>query len=172
MIDANLGFESQDRNIFHLAQKNHKGIVILVNKWDLLEKETNTVKQYEQAIRREIEPFTDVPIVFISALTKQRIHKALETALQVHESRRRKIPARQINDQLLPVIENQPPPAWKGKYVKIKFITQLPTRTPQFAFFCNLPQYVRDPYKRFLENQIRERWDFSGVPLEIHMRKK
>lgn len=172
MIDATLGFESQDRNIFHLAQKNHKGIVILVNKWDLLEKDNHTVKQYEQTIRKEIEPFTDVPIVFISALTKQRIHKALETALQVHESRRKKIPARQLNDELLPLIENQPPPAWKGKYVRIKFITQLPTRTPQFAFFCNLPQYVRDPYKRFLENQIRERWDFSGVPLEIHMRKK
>jgi GTP-binding protein len=172
MIDASLGFESQDRNIFHLAQKNHKGIVILVNKWDLLEKDNHTVKQYEQTIRKEIEPFTDVPIVFISALTKQRIHKALETALQVHESRRRKIPARQLNDELLPLIENQPPPAWKGKYVRIKFITQLPTRTPQFAFFCNLPQYVREPYKRFLENQIRERWDFSGVPLEIYMRKK
>ena len=172
MIDASLGFESQDRHIFHLAQKNHKGIVILVNKWDLLEKDNHTVKQYEQTIRKEIEPFTDVPIVFISALTKQRIHKALETALQVHESRRRKIPARQLNDELLPLIENQPPPAWKGKYVRIKFITQLPTRTPQFAFFCNLPQYVREPYKRFLENQIRERWDFSGVPLEIYMRKK
>jgi GTP-binding protein len=172
MIDASLGFDSQDRHIFHLAQKNHKGIVILVNKWDLLEKDNHTVKQYEQTIRKEIEPFTDVPIVFISALTKQRIHKALETALQVHESRRRKIPARQLNDELLPLIENQPPPAWKGKYVRIKFITQLPTRTPQFAFFCNLPQYVREPYKRFLENQIRERWDFSGVPLEIYMRKK
>jgi len=172
MIDATLGFESQDRNIFHLAQKNHKGIVILVNKWDLLEKDNHTVKNYELAIKNEIAPFNDVPVIFISALTKQRIHKALETALQVHESRKRKIPARQLNDELLPLIENQPPPAWKGKYVKIKFITQLPTRTPQFAFFCNLPQYVRDPYKRFLENQIRERWDFSGVPLEIHMRKK
>jgi GTP-binding protein len=172
MIDATIGFEAQDQSIFHLAQRNHKGIVILVNKWDLVEKETNTTKEFEEKIREEIAPFKDVPIVFISALTKQRVYKALETALEVHKNRITKIPTRKLNEAMLPLIEAYPPPAWKGKYVKIKFVSQLPSHTPQFAFFCNLPQYVRDPYKRFLENKMREMWNFTGVPIEIYMRKK
>jgi GTP-binding protein len=172
MIDATQGFEAQDQSIFHLAQRNHKGIVILVNKWDLVEKETNTTKEFEERIREEIAPFRDVPIVFISALTKQRVYKALETALEVYKNRVTKIPTRKLNDAMLPIIEAYPPPAWKGKYVKIKFITQLPSHTPQFAYFCNLPQYVRDPYKRFLENKMREIWNFTGVPIEVYMRKK
>lgn len=172
MIDATQGFEAQDQSIFHLAQRNHKGIVILVNKWDLVEKETNTTKEFEEKIKEEIAPFKDVPIIFISALTKQRIYKALETALEVYRNRVTKIPTRKLNETMLPIIEAYPPPAWKGKYVKIKFITQLPSHTPQFAFFCNLPQYVRDPYKRFLENKMREIWNFTGVPIEIYLRKK
>lgn len=172
MIDATIGFEAQDQSIFHLAQRNHKGIVILVNKWDLVEKETNTTKEFEEKIREEIAPFKDVPIVFISALTKQRVYKALETALEVYKNRITKIPTRKLNEAMLPLIEAYPPPAWKGKYVKIKFVSQLPSHTPQFAFFCNLPQYVRDPYKRFLENKMREMWNFTGVPIEIYMRKK
>jgi GTPase len=172
MIDATLGFEAQDQSIFHLAQRNHKGIVILVNKWDLVEKETNTTKEFEEAIRQEIAPFKDVPIIFISALTKQRVYKALETALEVYKNRVTKISTSKLNEAMLPIIEAYPPPAWKGKYVKIKFISQLPSHTPQFAFFCNLPQYVRDPYKRYLENKMREIWNFTGVPIEIYMRKK
>jgi GTP-binding protein len=173
IMDATRGFDGQVQNIFWLAQRNNKGIVILVNKWDLVEdKETNTIKQYTQKIKEAMEPFTDVPIVFISVLTKQRIFKAIETAVQVFENRNRKIATRKFNDVMLPLIENYPPPAYKGKYVKIKFCTQLPTPYPQFAFFCNLPQYVRDPYKRFLENKLRESFDFSGVPISIFMRKK
>lgn len=148
-------------------------MVILVNKWDLVEdKETNTVKQYTKQIKKAIEPFVDVPIIFISALTKQRIYKAIETAVEVYENRSKKIKTRKLNDVMLPIIEKTPPPAYKDKYVKIKFITQLPTPYPQFAFFCNLPQYVRDPYKRFLENKLRENFDFTGVPVTIFMRKK
>ncbi|MDQ7917551.1 ribosome biogenesis GTPase Der [Mesonia sp. MT50] len=172
ILDATRGFDGQVQNIFWLAQRNRKGIVILVNKWDLLEKETNTMKEFEAKIRREIEPFTDVPIVFISVLNKQRIFKAMETAVEVYKNRSKKIKTSVLNETLLPMIENYPPPAYKGKYVKIKFITQLPTPQPQFAFFCNLPQYVRDPYKRFLENKLRDEFDFKGVPISVYMRKK
>ncbi len=173
LFDAKRGFDGQVANIFWLAQRNNKGVVILVNKWDLVEdKETNTMKQYIQDIKKSIEPFVDVPIIFISALTKQRIHKAIETAVAVYENRSKKIKTRKLNDVLLPIIEHTPPPAYKDKYVKIKYITQLPTPYPQFAFFCNLPQYVRDPYKRFLENKLRENFDFTGVPVTIFMRKK
>lgn len=172
IFDAARGFDGQVQNIFWLAQRNRKGIVILVNKWDLLEKETNTMKDYEARIRKEIEPFTDVPIVFISVLNKQRIYKAIETAVEVYKNRSKKIKTRELNDVLLPIIQHNPPPANKGKYVKIKFITQLPTPQPQFAFFCNLPQYIKEPYKRFLENKLRKEFDFTGVPISIYMRKK
>ncbi|MFC6858175.1 ribosome biogenesis GTPase Der [Zunongwangia atlantica] len=172
VLDANRGFDGQVQNIFWLAQRNRKGIVILVNKWDLVEKETNTMKTYEQMIRREIEPFTDVPIVFMSVLNKQRIFKAIETAVKVYENRSKKLKTRELNDIMLPIIENNPPPAYKGKFVKIKFCMQLPTPQPQFAFFCNLPQYVRDPYKRFIENKLREEFDFNGVPITVYFRKK
>ena len=172
LLDASRGFDGQVQNIFWLAQRNHKGIVILVNKWDLVEKETSSAKEYAEKIREVIAPFTDVPILFISALNKQRIFKAIETAVEVYKNRSRRIPTRKLNDLMLPVIEKNPPPATKGKYVKIKFCTQLPTPFPQFAFFCNLPQYVKDPYKRFLENQLRKHFDFTGVPMSIYMRKK
>ena len=172
MLDATRGFESQDANIFWLAQRNRKGIVILVNKWDLVEKENNTAKQYEAAIRKEIEPFTDVPILFVSALNKQRIYKAIETAVAVYNNRTKRIPTRKLNEVMLPIIENSPPPAIKGKYIKIKFCTQLPTPMPQFAFFANLPQYVRDPYRRFIENKLRENFDFNGVPIDVYFRQK
>lgn len=173
VLDATRGFDGQVQNIFWLAERNRKGIVILVNKWDLVEnKESNTLKDFEKYISREIEPFTDVPIVFISALTKQRIYKAIETAVEVYKNRSKKIKTSELNDVLLPIIEHNPPPAYKGKYVKIKYITQLPTPQPQFAFFCNLPQYIRDPYKRFLENQLRKEFDFHGVPVSVYLRKK
>ncbi len=172
MIDATRGFEGQDQSIFWLAEKNRKGIVILVNKWDLVEKDTMTTKQYEDKIRKEIEPFTDVPIIFVSALTKQRLLKALETAVQVFENRKQRIATSKLNDLMLKLIENYPPPALKGKYIKIKYCMQLPTPTPQFVFFANLPQYVKDPYKRFLENKLREHYDFSGVPIDIYIREK
>lgn len=172
LFDATRGFDGQVANIFWLAQRNHKGIVILVNKWDLVEKDTHAVKQYTQRIKQAIEPFTDVPILFISVLTKQRIFKAIETAVEVYKNRSKRIATRKLNDVLLPIIEHTPPPAYKGKYVKIKYITQLPTPYPQFAFFCNLPQYVREPYKRFLENKLRENFEFTGVPVTIFMRKK
>lgn len=172
MIDATRGFESQDANIFWLAQRNRKGIVILVNKWDLVEKENNTAKQYEATIRKEIEPFTDVPILFVSALNKQRIYKAIETAVAVYNNRNKRIPTRKLNEVMLPIIENYPPPAIKGKYIKIKFCTQLPTPMPQFAFFANLPQYVKDPYRRFIENKLRENFDFNGVPIDVYFRQK
>ena len=173
MLDATRGFDGQVENIFWLAQRNHKGIVILVNKWDLVEdKETNTIKHYTDKIKKAIEPFTDVPILFVSVLTKQRIFKAIETAVEVYNNRNKKIITRKFNETMLPIIENYPPPAYKGKFVKIKFCTQLPTPYPQFAFFCNLPQYVREPYKRYLENKIREEYDFTGVPITVFMRKK
>lgn len=172
VVDAERGFDSQVQNIFWLAQRNKKGIVILVNKWDLIEKETNTLKEFTQFIKKKIEPFTDVPIVFISVVNKQRIFKAIETAVEVYKSRSNRIKTRELNDLLLPIIQKYPPPAVKGKYVKIKFITQLPTFYPQFAFFCNLPQYIKEPYKRFLENKLREHFDFNGVPIDIFMRKK
>jgi GTP-binding protein len=172
VIDATRGFEGQDQSIFWLAEKNKKGVIILVNKWDLMEKETNTVKEYEAMIRREIAPFTDVPIIFISTLTKQRIFKAIESAVTVFENRKKRIPTSKLNETMLEVVQNFPPPAWKGKFVKIKYCMQLPTITPQFVFFCNLPQYVRDPYKRFVENKLREIYDFNGVPVIIHFRQK
>ena len=172
ILDATRGFESQDANIFWLAQRNRKGIVILVNKWDLVEKENNTAKEYEAVIRKEIEPFTDVPILFVSALNKQRIYKAIETAVAVYNNRTKRIPTRKLNEVMLPIIENYPPPAIKGKYVKIKFCTQLPTPMPQFAFFANLPQYVKDPYRRFIENKLRENFDFNGVPIDVYFRQK
>ena len=172
LIDATLGFESQDQSIFHLADKNRKGIVILVNKWDLVDKDPNTTKAYEAAIREKIAPFTDVPILFISALTKQRLLKALEIAIKVSEDRKARISTSKLNDVMLPFIEHNPPPATKGKYIRIKFCTQLPTKTPTFAFFANLPQYIKEPYKRYIENKLRESFNFSGVPLQIFFRKK
>lgn len=172
MLDATQGFEAQDMNILHLAQKNHKGIVIVVNKWDLVEKDTNTSKEYTQLIHDRIAPFTDVPILFVSVLNKQRIHKALETAVQVFKNREQKITTRVLNELMLPIIENYPPPASKGKNIKIKFVTQLPTYFPSFAFFCSNPKYLREDYKRFLENKLREHYDFSGVPIEVYMRQK
>lgn len=172
VVDATRGFEGQDQNIFWLAEKNRKGIVILINKWDLIEKETNTLRDFEAMVRKQIEPFTDVPIIFISALTKQRLFKAIETAVEVFEKRKKKIPTSKLNDVMLDIIKSYPPPATKGKFVKIKYCMQLPTATPQFAFFCNLPQYVRDPYRRFLENKLREIYDFSGVPVTVYFRQK
>lgn len=172
MIDATRGFEGQDQNIFWLAEKNRKGIVVLVNKWDLVDKETNTMKTFEAYVRKQIEPFTDVPIVFTSTVTKQRLIKAIETAVEVYENKKRRIPTSKLNETMLEVIQNYTPPAVKGKFVKIKYCMQLPTPTPQFAFFANLPQYVRDPYKRYLENKLREIYDFKGVPLSIYFRQK
>jgi len=172
MIDATRGVESQDQKIFQLIQKNKKGFVVLINKWDLVEKDTMTTKKYEITIREKFAPFVDFPIIFTSVLTKQRIHKALESAVTVYENKTRKITTSQLNDTLQQIVQDNPPPSTKGKYIKIKYIMQLPTNTPAFAFFCNLPQYVKDPYKRFLENKIRKIWDFSGVPVQIFMRKK
>jgi len=172
IFDASRSFDAQVKNIFWLAARNNKGIVILVNKWDLVDKKTNTIKLFEEQIRKELEPFVDVPIVFMSTLTKQRIFKAIETGMAVYKNRKTLIVTRKFNEAMLPVIERNPPPAYKGKYVKIKFCTQLPSPYPQFAFFCNLPQYVKDPYKRYLENQIREIYDFNGVPINIFFRKK
>jgi GTP-binding protein len=172
MVDATRGFESQDQNIFWLAEKNRKGVVILINKWDLVEKETNTMRDYEAAVRKQIAPFTDVPIIFVSVLTKQRIFKAIETAVTVFQSRKTKISTSKLNETMLEIIKNYPPPAIKGKFVKIKYCMQLPTPTPQFAFFSNLPQYVKDPYRRFLENKMREIYDFNGVPVIIYFRQK
>jgi GTP-binding protein len=172
LLDATRGFDGQVQNIFWLAHRNNKGIVVLVNKWDLVEKETNSVRDYTKKIREAMEPFTDVPIIFISALEKQRIYKAIETAVEVYENRSKRVPTHKLNDVMLPLIEHYPPPSLKGKYVKIKFCTQLPGHYPQFAFFCNLPQYVKDPYKRYLENQLRKNFNFEGVPVTIFMRKK
>ena len=172
VFDATRTFDGQVQSIFWLAERNRKGVVILVNKWDLVEKDNKTTKDFEKNIRKQIEPFTDVPIVFISTLTKQRLFKAIETAVEVYKNRTKKIKTSVLNDLMLPIIENHPPPANKGKFVKIKYIMQLPTPQPQFAFFCNLPQYVKEPYKRFLENKLREHFDFNGVPVSVYMRKK
>jgi GTP-binding protein len=172
LFDVSRGFDTQVKNIFWLCERNKKGIILIANKWDLIEKNTNSTKQFETTIKKEIEPFTDVNIIFVSTLNKQRIHKAIETAVKVFKLRSEKIKTRKLNDVLLPIIASYPPPAIKGKYVKIKYITQLPTYHPQFAFFCNLPQYVKEPYKRFLENKIRENFDFTGVPITIFLRKK
>jgi GTP-binding protein len=172
MIDATQGIEAQDINIFRLIQRNRKGVVILVNKWDLVEKDAHTAKQYEKAIHERIAPFVDVPIIFTSAVTKQRLQKVLDTAVDVYKNRTKRIPTHQLNEVMLQVIETYQPPAVKGKYVKIKYVTQLPTLTPSFAFFCNLPQYIREPYKRYLENKLRENFNFSGVPLQLFFRNK
>ncbi len=172
MIDAREGIQKQDLNIFYTVEKNSKGLVSLVNKWDLIEKETKTTKQFEDEIRERIAPFTDVPIIFISALTKQRIHKAVEKAIEVYESIKTRIPTSKLNEVFQPILERNPPPSTKGKFVKIKYVMQLPTHKPAFAFYCNLPQYVKDPYKRFLENQLRQNFNLEGVPVKIFFRKK
>ena len=174
MIDATRGIEAQDLNIFNLIQKNKKGLVVCVNKWDLIESKTNAdIKGYENAIRSRMAPFTDFPIIFTSATTKQRIFKVIETALHVFENKQKKIPTAQLNEKFLPLIENYPPPANKGKYIKIKYCTQLPnTQVPTFVFFANLPQYVKEPYRRFLENKLREWWDFTGTPVQLFIRAK
>jgi GTP-binding protein len=172
LIDATRGIESQDLNIMSLIQKNNKGMIVLVNKWDLIEKENNITTKFETDIREKTAPFTDYPILFISAINKQRIHKVLELVETVNRNRNRKISTSELNDVMLQVIKNNPPPALKGKYVKIKYVTQLPIYTPAFAFFCNLPQYVKDPYKRYLENRMREKFEFTGVPIRIFFRKK
>lgn len=174
MIDATRGIESQDLNIFSLIQRNQKGLVVVVNKWDLIEDKTAKVmKNYEEAIRNRFAPFSDFPIVFTSALTKQRILKVLELAKEVYQARTTRIPTARLNEELLPLIEAYPPPSNKGKYIKIKYITQLPnTQVPSFVFFANLPQYIKEPYKRFLENKMRERWKLSGTPINLFMRQK
>jgi GTP-binding protein len=172
IIDAERGFEAQDQRIFHIADRNKKGIVILVNKWDLIEKDIETTKIFEDQIKEKIAPFSDVPILFVSALNKQRLLKGLETAIEVYKNRGQKISTSKLNDIMLPFIEKNPPPALKGKYIRIKYCTQLPVATPTFAFFANLPQYIKDPYKRFIENKLRENFDLSGVPVQIYFRKK
>ncbi|MBP5205565.1 MAG: ribosome biogenesis GTPase Der, partial [Bacteroidales bacterium] len=172
MADASQGFDQQDLNIFGLAARNHKGVVVVMNKWDLIEKDNHTHKQYEDLIKSRIAPFNDVPIIFTSVLEKQRIYKVLETAIEVYKNRTRRISTSELNDVMLPIIQNTPPPMNKDKVIRIKYVTQLPVAYPTFAFFCNLPQYVVDPYKRCLENQIRKNWNFSGVPMEIYFRKK
>jgi GTPase len=172
MIDAATGIESQDMSIIKVIVKNNKGLVILVNKWDLYEKETNTAKQLTEQIKQKIAPFVDVPIVFTSAITKQRINKVLEEAVRVDQNRRRRIPTAKLNEVMLEVIGNYPPPALKGKYVKVKYVTQLPMHYPAFVFFCNLPQYVKEPYMRYLENKLRDKFEFTGTPVQIFMRKK
>lgn len=174
MIDATRGIESQDMNIFQLIQKNNKSLVVVINKWDLVEdKSTIVMKTFEEAIRERMAPFTDFPIIFASALTKQRIFKVLETAKEVYENRRRRVSTGKLNEELLPLIEAYPPPSIKGKYIKIKYCSQIPdTHVPTFVFYANLPQYVKEPYRRFLENKIRERWDFNGCPINVFIRQK
>ena len=172
MIDATSGMEAQDMNIFNLIIKNRKGCVLVVNKWDLFIKDNNTLKEYEASLRSRIAPFDDVPIIFTSVLNMQRIQDVLNAATEVYANYSQKIPTARLNEALLPVIEETPPPAWKGKYVKIKYVTQLPTKFPAFAFFCNLPQYIKDPYKRFLENQLREHFNLTGCPIQIYCRQK
>jgi GTP-binding protein len=172
VVDATRGFESQDLSIVSLVEKNKKGLVIVVNKWDLVAKETNTMRDAEAYIRKKLEPFTDFPIKLTSARTNQPVLKAFEEGVKVYERRKQRISTSKLNDTMLEIIQNYPPPAVKGKYVKIKFCTQLPTRTPQFAFFANLPQYIKEPYKRYLENRMRKEFDFHGAPIEIFFRKK
>ncbi len=172
LIDATRGMEAQDLNVFRLIERNRKGVVILVNKWDLIEKDHKTTAAFEKELREKIAPFRDVDIIFTSALTKQRLLKALEAAIKVYENRTQKLKTSELNRVMLEAIEAYPPPMTKGKSVKIKYITQLPTHAPSFAFYCNLPQYVKETYKRYLENKMRENWDFTGVPLQLFMRKK
>ncbi|WP_162428420.1 ribosome biogenesis GTPase Der [Pontibacter pudoricolor] len=172
MLDATRGIEAQDVNIITLAEKNRKGIVILVNKWDLVEKDTNSTKEFEEEILDKIAPIKYVPVIFTSVLTKQRIHKAIEVAMEVYDNKTQKIPTSKLNDALLPDIDRYPPPAIKGKFIRIKYVTQLPTHNPTFAFFCNLPQYIKEPYTRYLENRIREHFGFKGVPIKVLFKKK
>jgi GTP-binding protein len=172
VLDATRGVEGQDVSIFHLIHRNKKGIVVVVNKWDLVEKDNNTMKKFEADIFEKFAPIVDIPIVFTSALTKQRILKILEDAMMVFENRNRHIATSKLNELLLELIEAYPPPAYKGKFIKIKYITQLPTKIPSFAFFCNLPQYIRDPYKRYLENKIRSNFNFKGIPIQLYFRQK
>jgi GTPase len=172
MIDATRGMEGQDVNIFNLVVRNKKGIVILVNKWDLVEKDTGSVKEFSKVIRERIAPFDDVPVIFVSALTKQRIHKALETAVEVYNNRMQRISTSKLNEILRKAVDQFHPPAVKGKYVKINYVTQLPGKTPVFVFFCNLPQYIKEPYKRYIENRLRENFNFTGVPIQLLFRQK
>lgn len=172
MIDAAEGLQKQDLHIYYIIEKNSKGVVVLVNKWDLIDKDQNTMLRMEESIRKELAPFNDVPIIFTSTISKQRIHKALEATMMVHENRTKKIPTSKLNEVMLEIIQQTPPPAMKGKYIRIKYVQQLPTHAPSFAFFCNLPQYIPDSYKRFLENRLREKFDFCGVPIKIFFRKK
>lgn len=172
LIDATRGLEAQDMNIFNLIVRNKKGVVILVNKWDLIEKDGYSTKKVEEEIRQRIAPFTDVPILFISAKTKQRVHKALDVAMQVYKNRKKRIKTSALNELLLEAVEAYPPPSVKGKFIKIKYVTQLPSPTPSFALFANLPQYIREPYKRYIENKIRENFDFTGVPIQVYFRQK
>ena len=171
-LEAQTGIESQDMAIFNLIQRNKKGCVVVVNKWDTVEKDSNTMKQYIEAIKERLAPFNDLPIIFTSVINKQRIMDVLDAAAHVYKNYSRKISTSQLNDVMLPEIENYPPPAWKGKYIKIKYVTQLPTRSPSFAFFCNLPQYIREPYRRFLENKLRSNFDFLGCPVHVFLRQK
>ena len=172
MIDAATGIEAQDMSIFNLIQRNRKACVLVVNKWDTVEKDSNTMNEYTRALQQRLAPHNDIPIIFTSVIKKQRVLDVLDAALKVYDNYSRKIPTSVLNDAMLPEIENYPPPAWKGKYIKIKYITQLPTRTPSIVFFCNLPQYIRDPYKRYIENKLREKFDFSGCPLTLYFRQK
>ena len=172
MLDAQQGLESQDLNIHNLIVRNRKGCVIVVNKWDLVEKDSNTMKEWKEFLEKKLAPFNDIPIIFTSVLNKQRILEVLQQAIRVYNSRKRRIPTSELNDYILPVIEDYPPASTKGKYIRIKYATQLPTPTPQFAFFVNLPQYIKESYRRYLENKMREQWDFSGVPIQIYFRQK
>ena len=172
MLDAQQGLESQDLNIHNLIVRNRKGCVIVVNKWDLIEKENNTMKEWKEFLEKKLAPFNDIPIIFTSVLNKQRILEVLQQAIRVYNSRKRRVPTSELNDYILPIIEDYPPASTKGKYIRIKYATQLPTPTPQFAFFVNLPQYIKESYRRYLENKMREQWDFSGVPIQIYFRQK
>ena len=172
MLDATAGLEAQDLNLFSLARRNNKGVVIVVNKWDLVEKENNTLKEFEAFVRSRLAPDNDVPVVFTSVVKKQRIYQVLEKVKEVYDNKSRRISTSELNGMLLPLLKQTPPPIYKGKSVKIKYITQLPTPYPSFVFFCNLPQYIKDPYKRFVENQLRRIWNFSGVPVRVYFREK
>lgn len=172
LVDATRGMEAQDVNVFNLIVRNKKGVVILVNKWDIIEKDGYSTRKVEADIRERIAPFTDVPILFVSAKTKQRVHKALDFAIQVYKNRKNRIKTSKLNEVLLEAVEKYPPPSVKGKFIKIKYVTQLPSQTPSFALFANLPQYIKEPYRRYIENQIRANFDFTGVPIQVYFRQK
>jgi GTPase len=172
MIDATEGIQKQDLNIFYVIEKNRKGVVVVVNKWDLVEKDTMSTKEYEDKVRNQLAPFNNVPIVFTSAITKQRLHKVLEISMEVYKNRTQRIPTKKLNDFTQDIVKRNPPPSVKGKFVKIKYATMLPTHAPSFAFFCNLPQYIKEPYKRYVENRLRETFNFEGTPIRIFFRKK